>query len=340
MKRETLTSISERTGVSISTVSRVLNDKAEIYRISKKTIATVKHEAEKCNYKPNIAAQSLRTNKTKTIGLVVPSIENTFFANIASVIIQKAKTKGFTVVLTDAMENEANEMECVSSILERNVDGIIITPSGQDPTYLENINDTKVPVVLIDRLFNSTSLPYVTTDNYLGALNATKYLIDNGHREIACIQGVPYSTTVKERHKGYCHAMKSAGLESKINIVGNSFSIQNGYVETKLLLNKSNPPTALFAMSNTILLGAIKAISESNLSIPNDISIISFDDNIYLDFLQPAITRIVQPVEEIGTIAVKILLQSIEEKETSNAKITLPANLKVRNSVKLIKNGI
>ncbi len=339
MKQETLLSISERAGVSITTVSRVLNGKAEKYRISRKTVELVRREAEKCNYKPNIAAQSLRTKRTQTIGLVVPSIENPFFANIASIIIQKAKQAGYTVVLTDAMENEANEQDGVNSLLARNVDGIIISPSGNDPSYLEQINDLKLPVVLIDRFFYNTTLPYVVTDNYRGAVDAVQCLIDNGHSKIACIQGVPHSTPAKERCRGYRDAMTRAGFTSEIDAVGNDFSIQNGYVETRLLLTRHSPPTAIFAMSNTILLGAIKAVSESGLKIPEDISIISFDDNTYLDFLSPPITRIVQPLDEIGTIAIKILLQSIGDGNRSDAKIVLPASLKVRNSIKPVNRS-
>lgn len=146
----------------------MLNGKAEKYRISPQTVERVKEEASRCNYIPNINAQSLRTNRTRTIGLIVPAIDNPFFANIASSIIQKAKEARYTVVLADSMENEANERENIASLLTRNVDGIILSPSGSDPNYLEEINDTKIPVVLVDRFFDDTTLPYVITDNYRG----------------------------------------------------------------------------------------------------------------------------------------------------------------------------
>lgn len=334
MERATLISIAERTGVSITTISRVLNGKAEKYRISPQTVEKVKLEASRCNYTPNINAQSLRTNRTRTIGLIVPAIDNPFFANIASGIIQKAKEAGYTVVLADSMENEANERENVASLLTRNVDGIVLSPAGSDPDYLEQINDSKIPVVLVDRFFNDTTLPYVTTDNYRGAREATEHLIANGHERIACIRGVPHSSVVNERLRGYCDAMRCAGLEAFIDYTGSSFSIQNGYIETKLLLTRRTPPTALFTMSNTILLGAIKAVDESRLTIPDDLSIVSFDDSTYLDFMKPAISRIVQPLDEIGAIALKILLQSIEEKSRSDSRVILPPRLKICSSVK------
>lgn len=139
---------------------------------------------------------------------------------------------------------------------------------------------------------------------------------------------------MNERLRGYCDAMRAAGLEEHIHHTGSDFSIRNGYIETKLLLTCRNRPSAIFTMSNTILLGAIKAVNESQLTVPDDLSIVSFDDNTYLDFMRPAISRIVQPLDEIGAIALKILLQSIEEKNRSDSRVILPPRFKICASVK------
>lgn len=332
-KKNTIISISERTGFSVSTVSRVLSGKAEAARISKATVETIQQEAKRCNYKPSLLAKGLRTNKTNTIGLVIPSMENIYFANLASTIIRDARAYGYTTVTVDTMEDESNERNGIDSLLARNVDGIIVTPCGQDPAWLENINRNTTPVVLIDRYFNSTELPYVCTDNYQGGYEATRYLLNNGHENILCIQGTPYSMPVRERVRGYLDALRGKGLEEHARIVGDSFSIQNGYLETKLVLNTVSRPTAIFALSNTILLGAIKAIRESGLSIPNDISIITFDNNTFLDFIDPPVTRMSQPVNEIGTLSVKLLMQSIDEKRPIDTKLQLQPQLIVCESV-------
>ncbi len=336
MAKETLISISERTGYSISTVSRALSGKGKKYRISDKAVEIIKAEAKKCNFTPSLVAQSLRTNKTRTIGLLVPAIDNPFFANIASVIITTARSQGYTVIIVDTLEMELDEQEGIKSLLSRNVDGILVASSGQTPDYLEQVNETSIPIVLIDRFFPNTSLPYVTTDNYKGAFEATSHLIEYGHSRIACIQGAPFLLPVKERTKGYLDALKAHGLGKNASIVGSNFSIQNGYLETKLALSQTVPPTAIFALSNTILLGAIKAINESALKIPRDISIVSFDDNIYLDYLNPPITRATQPVDEIGSLAIKILLQSIQSGQRIDTKIQLPSRLIFGNSVSRI----
>ena len=337
MQKETLITIAERTGFSISTVSRVLNGKAQKYRIADQTVKTITEEARKCNYQPNLTAQSLRTKRTNTIGLMVPSIDNPFFANIANVVIHEARLYKYTVILIDSMENEKDEREGIDSLMSRNIDGIIIVPCGRDAHSLEEAA-TKTPIVLIDRYFPETTLPYVSTDNYLGSYNATRMLLESGHRKIRCIQGPPSSITTIERVRGYSEALQSYGIKDGGMVSGTDFSIQNGYVETKLALAGPEPPTAIFALSNTILLGTLKAVEEAGLNVPDDLSVISFDNYTYLDFLSPAITRVNQPIEEMGILAVKILLQALKNNEPSHTQILLPPNIIVRNSVRLLQD--
>ncbi|MCI2081933.1 MAG: LacI family transcriptional regulator [Bacteroidales bacterium] len=334
MKNETLFSIAKRTGFSISTVSRVLSGNGRNSRISEKTAKIIREEAQKCNYTPSALAKGLRTNKTDTLGLIIPSIDNPYFANIAHIIIQEARSHDYTIILVDTMEDEILEREGISSLLSRKVDGMVVVPCGQNADLLERTNGNEMPVVLVDRYYGSTSLPYVCTDNFNGGYIATRHLIDKGHKKIACIEGPRHSMPVKERVRGYMQALKEAGLEENANIVGENFSIQNGYVETKLLLNKKERPTAIFSLSNTILLGSIKAINESGLHIPDDISAISFDNYAYLDYMNPSITRISQPIEEIGILAVKLLIESIAQGKNSTSQIQLPPRLIECNSVR------
>lgn len=340
MRKETLITLSQRTGFSVSTVSRVLNGKAEKYRISEETVKIIMDEACNSNYKPSLLAKGLRTRKTNTIGLLVPGIDNPYFANIASTVINETNRLGYTTVLVDTMGDIKHEQDGIESLISRMVDGFIVVPSGENADYLESVDRNRTPVVLIDRYFEPTTLPYVTTNNYEGGYNATKYLIGFGHKEILCIRGVPYSMPARERERGYLDALQKAGLADHANIRGNDFSIRNGYLETKLALSNTDRPTAIFAMSNTILLGALKAIKESKLSIPDDISIISFDNYTYLDFMDPSITRISQRIAEMGILAVKILLQRIEQSNNDEAKILLSPQLIVCNSVSHARVGV
>jgi LacI family transcriptional regulator len=333
MKRSTLLDISKKTGLSVTTISRVLNGKSEEYRISKASQDVVLKAVKELNYNPNIIAQSLRNNATHTIGLLVPCIENPFFANIASVVIREAHKYMYPVMVIDTRESTVDEDRAIETLLARNVDGIIMAPTGDNPTRLVQINQQK-PIMLIDRYYKDYDLPYVATDNYSGAHDAVKQLIANGHKDILCIQGSQTSITSQERVRGYNDALEEAGLEDNIYVCGNEFSTQNGYVETKLAICSGLKFSAIFALSSTILLGAFKALSESNLHVPDDISIISFDDNVYLDYLNPPITRVSQPVEHIGIVAVKMLMDRIMNQGASFQSILLQPTIIQRSSIK------
>ncbi len=332
-KKATLTDISNCTGVSITTVSRVLNGKSEQFRISRETEQKVLEAVKKLKYRPNFLAQSLRKSTTYTLGLLIPSIDNPFFANIASAVIREALKYEYPVMVIDTHESVEEEKGAIDTLLGRNVDGIIMVPCTDDPEQLLKLNQIK-PLVLIDRYFDNCELSYVATDNYKGAYEATRLLLMQGHRKIMCIQGTPRSITSRQRVKGFIEAMQSAGCTDCATVSGNEFSTSNGYVETKLALTLGQRPTAIFALSNTILLGALRAVSEHGLRVPDDISIISFDDNLYLDFLNPPVTRISQPIEEISIVAVKMLMDRIKEHTENSAKSCLlqPA-IVIRNSI-------
>lgn len=332
--KETLSTISQRTGFSITTISRVLSGKSRQYRISESTRKKILEEAGRCNYSPNIIAQNLRTNKTNTIGILMPSIANPFFAEMTSVIISEANIKHYTSIVIDSQESETNQRKSLLTLISRQVDGIIVAPCGSDPTLFEEISRQNLPIILIDRFFEGTGLPYVTTNNYLGGVEGTNLLIKNGHRKIVCLQGATTSTPNKKRVTGYIDAMKAAGLEDHIRIVGNDFSIQNGYLETKILLGSDPRPSAIFTLSNTIGMGAIKAIREAGLKIPDDISVVSFDNNVYMDYLTPPITRVGQPVEEMAKLAIRLLFESIGSEKRISTQLELSPELISRESVR------
>ena len=299
MKKETLVSIAERSGCSISTVSRVLSGNAAKYRISQRTVARVTEEVKRCNYTPSLLAKGLRTNRTDTIGLLIPNIENSFFAGVAGVVIRESRNYNYKVVVVDTQEDERNEQDGLSALLARRVDGIVAAPCGSNSELFASVQEGGMPLVLIDRyLPDAGMLSYVTTDNYRGAVMATEYLLD------------------------------------RIVVTGEDFSVQNGYLETKLALAQAERPTAIFALSNLILLGVVKAVHESGLRIPDDISVVSFDDNMLFNYLDPAITCIGQPTDEIGTLAVKLLIRAVREPGAAPSHLHLPPSLIIRRSVR------
>lgn len=235
MKKETLVSIAERSGCSISTVSRVLSGNAAKYRISQRTVARVTEEVKRCNYTPSLLAKGLRTNRTDTIGLLIPNIENSFFANVAGVVIRESRNYNYKVVVVDTQEDERNEQDGLSALLARRVDGIVAAPCGSNAELFASVQEGGMPLVLIDRyLPDAGMLSYVTTDNYRGAVMAAEYLLENGHRRIACIQGTPHSMPVRDRVRGFRRHAAGARPRGPDRGDGGGFSVQNGYLETKL----------------------------------------------------------------------------------------------------------
>lgn len=327
--------IAKKTGLSISTVSRVLNGKAEQFRIGSKSQQKIKDAAKELNYIPNLIAANLRTGKSNTIALIVPSLSNPFFAELASTLNSELRKFGFTTIIGDSDENvEIEEIE-LQQVVSRNLAGLIIAPCGSKWEHLKQLYDQGLPIICIDRYFEELDIPFVSTDNYDGAYTATKYLIENGHSMITCIQGIQQSTPNRLRVKGFKDALENEGIRS-YTIVGDDFSTQNGYIETRLLLQTKERPTAIFACSNTIAMGCIKAFNEMNIRIPDDISLITFDDHPYLDYLATPLSCIAQPIRDISTTAVKFLFSRIKNNEVKVNQILLKPEMKIKKSVRRI----
>jgi len=329
--------IARETGLSITTVSRVLNGKAEQYRISEKSQRKVLKAAKELNYLPNQIAVNLRLGKSHTIALIIPSLNNPFFAVIASEINSILRELRYITILSDSDERIEIEKDIIEQVISRNVEGLIVAPCGGEWAHIKRLYEQGLPLICIDRYFENAGLPYVSTDNYDGAYNATRYLIENGHSNIACIQGVKESTPNKLRIKGFIKAMKEAGINS-YTITGDAFSVQNGYLETKLLLRQKVLPTAIFTLSNTIAMGCMKALKEENLNIPGDISLLTFDNHPYLDYLSTPLTCVAQPVNDISKIAIKLLFSQLKKTEMIMHQILLKPKIIYRDSVKRINH--
>lgn len=327
--------IAGMTGYSVSTVSRVLNGQAEKCRISKKAIELISEAARQCNYQPDLVAQTLRTKKSKTIGLLVPGIDNPFFATLSGIIIKLLADRGYHTLLADSRESETEEVQALHMFVARKVDGIISVPVSTSATYLEQIN-RDIPVVLIDRHFKHTTLPYICTDNYLGARMATDFLMERGYKNILAIQGMPASMPNQERLRGFEDAIR--GMQVKYAAVGDAFSVENGYDQVvKAFGSGEKPFDAIFAFSATILLGAINALRSLGLKVGQDVGIISFDNNGFLDFLDPAVTRVEQPLREASELAVETLFDIIDARykgspDPEPLQRLIPPTLAIRSS--------
>lgn len=334
----TIKTIADNANLSVSTVSRVLSGQAKKYRISKSTEEKVLKIAKDQNYLPNQLARALRMKRTHTIGMIIPDISNPFFSSIARCVEIESRKAGYSVMICDSQEDTEIEKDSIKTLSTRKIDGMIICPVGNESKHINEISKRNIPIVTVDRFFPDLDLAYVVTDNYQGSIQAINHFISNGHRKIAFIQGLPGSSVNKERLKGYKDALRMNNIPiNDFFIVGNNFGEQNGYIGAKILLTGSGSkrPTGIFAGSNLISLGAIRAISEQNLKIPDDISMIAFDDQFYSGYLSTPMTTIGQKKEELGKISIRLLLDEINSENSFGKKgIVVPSELIVRKSVK------
>jgi LacI family transcriptional regulator len=331
--------LAEILGLSITTVSRVLNNKTVKYRISEATRQRVLNAAKEYNYLPNKLARGLKLEKTDTLGLIIPDISNPFFADIAQSIERQSRAKGYSLILCDSGDDISVEKNLIYLLLSHKVDGIIIAPVGTNYESIVQVYKSGTPLVVVDRCSPDAGLPYITSDNYQGGYDAVNYLISMGHTNIACIQGIPESPPNIDRVRGFKDALKANNLPvDESIIVGDDYTRENGYLQTRFLFSMENPPTAIFALSNMISLGVIKATGEMGLKIPDNISLISFDEQPYSAFLGTPMSTVEQKKSEMGQLAVDVLLKYISNEDYRNkaVHITLKTNLIIRDSVRKI----
>ena len=337
----TLEEIAKITGFSVSTVSRVLNQKSKTYRISVRTQELISKKAQELGYRPNDLARGLRLKRTHLIGLTVPDISNPFFAYITHIIQKNAYNFGYSLIVANTNEDIDTEIEQIELFRRKGIDGYIIMPVGTKHEHIADLILQNKPLVLLDRNIDKLNANCVVVDNYRGAYEAVDFLIKSGHNRIAVIQGLQNTYTNTERILGYKSALADNGIAiDESLIVGNDFRSENGYLSTKLLMNLNNPPTAIFTFSDLITLGALQAFKEDKIEIPEKISLVAFDDIDFGPYLVSPLTAVRQPRELMGEMAVKLLIEAIRDKaQNEKRKVVLESKLVVRESVKKLINS-
>jgi len=334
----TVQTIANEVGVSVTTVSRVMNGVAKKYRISDKTIETVKTTADRLKYSPNIIAQSLRLKKTFTIGLIVPDISNPWFAKIARGIEKELRKKNYNVTLCNSNDDIAIEIKSLKLLQDMKVDGIVIAPIGIHYDHLIESYKDGTPIVLVDRFFEQFDIPYVSSDDFEGAYQANNYLIQNGHKKIACIQGLVGTSSNSKRIEGYKEALNKNDIQFHSEyLVGYDFSMRNGYEQAKKLIENYDKSriTAIFSTGSQITLGILKAFKEENIGIPEDISLISYDEQEYSELLYTPLTTVAHFDKNIGEIAINLLFNQINKyQDLSETRVLCSPHLIKRESVK------
>lgn len=326
--------VAKRAGVSTATVSRVLG---EYPGVKEATRESVLKAVSDLNYEVNAVARSLRQNRTYTIGIIVENVLSQFYSIIAKSVEDVANKSGYNLILCNGDESPDKELKYLKLLKSNRVDGIILTPTGKNAEYINGLIESKTKVVLLDRKIDGIDCDAVLVDNKNGAYVAVKHLLEQGYRKIAIINGFVDRTTGRDRLEGYLKALKEANIpiDDDLIKIGN-FKEISGINLSRELLESSNRPEAIFIANIDMTLGALLTIKEMGLKIPDDISILGFDDPDWNKILDPPLTAVSQPVYNIGSIAAEMLINKIEGKEESINKkpliITLKTNLIIRSS--------
>ena len=328
--------VAEHAGVSITTVSHVIN---QTRFVSDELIERVNRAMAALDYHPNSLARSLRSGRTKTIGLIIPDISNQFFAEVSRKIEDKGFEYGYSVILCNTDDNNTKEKSYIDVLVAKQVDGIVFISAGEVSDNLMKPFNANVPIVIADRDVKEIQSDIVLVDNYVGGYEATQYLVGLGHQRIGCITGPSPVTPSAQRLQGFKDAMDESGLQIDPSlIVAGDFRYQSGETAMQLLLGNPQPPTAVFVFNDMMALGAIRAVYNKGLKVPEDLSLIGFDDIPLSRAIYPTLTTMAQPIMEMANLVVDLLVEKIRLREAhARIKGEKPEYQRIVMNAKLIE---
>lgn len=328
----TIKDIAKIAGVSMTTVSKVVNNKT--FDISDKTVKRVQKIIDEENYVPNQMARSMHTKKTKTIGLIIPDIRNPFFTEMARGAEDEGYKSGYNIILSNSDDVFSKEMKHMQSMVEKQVDGILVAGSVERDEGQEVMLGLKVPTIAIDRPVKYPFLiSTVTTENTDGAYKAVEYLLSQGHRKILHLAGPETNEVSISRLNGYVSAYRDQNIKfDKSDIIFGEFLTSSGYKRV-MEFDDLDSYTAIFASNDMIAFGALSALNERGILVPDQISLMGVDDVDYAKLVYPSLTTIDQSAYELGQISARKMINHLNGKKVSKTK-RLKQHLVIRNSVK------
>ncbi len=335
----TIEDVASHIQLSVATVGRALGGYG---RVSEATKARVLQAARELNYHPNTIARGMKEQRTRTIGLIVGNIMNPFFSTIVRAVEDTVSRYGLNVIVCNTDEDPKKELAHAKILFERRVDGLIVasTVFGNSGALKQarNYYGKQIPTVFIDRPIRGISAPAFFSDNVEGAYQATKHLIDLGHRRIGVIVGKRSLPTMTSRVQGYEKALEEAGMEHDETIIMDSTTasdvgVEGGYFATQHLLEQQDPPTALLVMNNLLVVGTLKALKAACVQVPRDLSLITWDDFDLAEHLTPPLTIVDQPVYTMGSLAAEQLMKAVAQRTTLEPlEVVLKPRLILRES--------
>lgn len=326
----TIRDVAREAGVSVATVSRVLNASGPVREETRRVILAV---AERLRYMPNTAARSLSTRRTGMVGVLLPDLYGEFFSEVIRGIDQTVQSNGYHVLISSS-HNAREEIEAALRAMRGRVDGLILMAPDLDAESLVTNLPERLPLVLLNTHLKDSTFDSINIDNFDGARRMTWHLLDAGHRRIALITGGARNYDAQERLRGYRAALQSRGLavDERLVLPGD-FTESSGYATTKRLLAESSRPDAVFAANDSMAVGALSALRDAGLRVPDDIAVVGFDDIPIAQYLSPALTTVRVSIASLGVRAAARLFDSLSARERPlHTQEILPTELVVRRS--------
>lgn len=328
--KPTIYNVAQRAGVSIATVSKVLNHTG---RISEETRRRVLAIMDEMGYQPSVVASALTGKSTFTIGMLVPDLANPFFAEVARFTEDRGHELGYNIVICSTDNDPEKEADYISLLQQKSVDGLIIATGTANDAILKDMLKRNIPIALFARDLPTMAVDTVLVDDYMGGYLAASHLAELGHRRIAVIAEGTQVLSSRERLRGYRSAMEEHGIDIDERLIGVSdFTIEGGKRTAGALLDGTEPPTAIFACNDLLAIGAIQAARERGIAVPDHLSVVGFDNTMLADIVYPPLTTVAQPIRQIGSQVVDLLVQEIRGDKRNKQRIILLPELVVRGS--------
>lgn len=321
----TIKNVARYAGVSTATVSKYING----VHVKERNRAKIEEAVNVLDFKVNAMARGLKTNKTMTIGVLIPSLENIFATSIVSNIENVLLQSGYSTIICDYNQNAGFENSKFDFLMSKSIDGMIIMPLGITDERIQSAMEKDIPIVLIDRPMKNSECDVVLVDNLNASYNAVEQLIIRGHRKIGIICGPQDIYTAQERLKGYQRVHEDYGMQvDEKNIKYGDYEIQSGYDLMKEFLNAEVKPSAIFVTNYEMTIGAVMALNEGNIKVPDELSIICFDNQQLAKVIKPNLAIVVQPIRQIGESAANIMLKRLK-----GDKSNYPSMLRLKTEI-------
>ena len=327
--RPTIRDVAQTAGVSTATVSNVLRGTCFVRAERHKKVLEA---IESLGYSPNLMASGLRVRRSRMVGIVVPDITASFFASVVRRIEELASGSDYQILLADSQEDADRELERVRALVRRQADGLILIPCRDCARTLADIRKSKIPTVLVDRTVAKSEFDTISADNVSAASEGCRHLISLGHRKIALLVSDPNLRNIAERIQGYREAMAAAGLSNFVRVIVGGMTSEQAHIALSRSFDAAGRPSAVFAVTQVMALGALRAIWETELALPEAISLLAFDDCEWMTALRPFLSTLRQPIDEIAQEAWTVLTERIQGRSIGRVNREFPCTLIIRES--------